>query len=153
LDDLTLLRRFTAHRDNAALDALVERHWDFVYRFALRLTHNTADADDVVQQTFLQMMRLAEKFNGQASARAWLGGLALHVHKNRRRAETRLQRREQEKRTAAAAVAVAAKDASNDGLRTAVRESVDELPNHFRLPLRRRRRRCCCCSDKRLRPF
>jgi RNA polymerase sigma-70 factor (ECF subfamily) len=45
---------------------------DDVYRFALSLTRNEADADDVVQETFLRAYRSWHTFERGSDARRWL---------------------------------------------------------------------------------
>jgi RNA polymerase sigma-70 factor (ECF subfamily) len=40
-----------------SLEQLYAEHRDFIYRVALRVTHNAGDAEDVVQNVFLRMMR------------------------------------------------------------------------------------------------
>jgi RNA polymerase sigma-70 factor (ECF subfamily) len=48
-------QREAAHRE--ALQELAERHARFVYRVAYAVVRNTAEAEDVVQETFLQLLR------------------------------------------------------------------------------------------------
>ena len=45
---------------------------DDVYRFALSLTRNAADADDIVQETFLRAFRSWHTFQPGSDARRWL---------------------------------------------------------------------------------
>lgn len=45
---------------------------DDVYRFALSLTRNAADADDLVQETFLRAYRSWHTFEPGSDARRWL---------------------------------------------------------------------------------
>ncbi len=45
---------------------------DDVYRFALSLTRNEADADDIVQETFLRAYRSWHTFEQGSDARRWL---------------------------------------------------------------------------------
>jgi RNA polymerase sigma-70 factor (ECF subfamily) len=47
--------RDTRHR--AAVERMMERHGRLVYRVAFAVVRNAADAEDVVQETFLQMLR------------------------------------------------------------------------------------------------
>lgn len=53
-----------------ARDALP--YMDDVYRFALSLTRNAADADDIVQETFLRAFRSWHTFQPGSDARRWL---------------------------------------------------------------------------------
>jgi RNA polymerase sigma-70 factor (ECF subfamily) len=53
---------------------------DAIYRFALRLTAgNRAEADDIVQETFLRAYRHWHTFQRGTSARAWLFTIARNV--------------------------------------------------------------------------
>src|SRR5215469_540345 len=45
---------------------------DDVYRFALSLTRNEADADDIVQETFMRAYRSWHTFQKGSDARRWL---------------------------------------------------------------------------------
>lgn len=53
-----------------AREALV--HLDAVYRAALRLAGNAADADDLVQETMLRAYRAWEQYRRGTNARGWL---------------------------------------------------------------------------------
>jgi len=48
--------------DSAALDALVRAHQDRVYAFAMRMCRNVEDAKDILQETFLGMVRSLREF-------------------------------------------------------------------------------------------
>src|SRR2546428_10557300 len=45
---------------------------DSLYRTALRLTRNPADAEDLVQETYLKAFRAADRFEPGTNLRAWL---------------------------------------------------------------------------------
>jgi len=58
--------------DPHAFEELVERHQERVYRLALRLTGSPADAEDVLQDTFLQVHRNLDGFRGDSKFTTWL---------------------------------------------------------------------------------
>ena len=62
-----------------ALGAIVERHQGAVYRYALALTRNQQQAEDVLQQAFLDALRGAGGFRGDAAVRSWLLTLTRHA--------------------------------------------------------------------------
>lgn len=76
-----------------AADARFERDalpWlDDVYRFALSLTRNEADAHDVVQDTFLRGYRSWHTFLPGSDARRWLFTIARNVFLRTRERERR----------------------------------------------------------------
>jgi RNA polymerase sigma-70 factor (ECF subfamily) len=74
-------------RDATALATLFERHHEPVRRFLARLA--AGDSEDLVQTTFLEAWRGAATFRGQASARAWLLGIAANVARHHVRGEVR----------------------------------------------------------------
>ena len=45
---------------------------DAVYNFALRMTNDEDDADDLVQETFLKAFRFFDKFEKVTNCKAWL---------------------------------------------------------------------------------
>ncbi len=47
-------------------------HRTLLYRFALRLRGNAADADDLVQETYLKAFRFWDSFDQGTNVRAWL---------------------------------------------------------------------------------
>ena len=47
-------------------------HRDYLYRVALRLTWNSDEAEDLVQDTFLKAWRFFDKFQPGTNCRAWL---------------------------------------------------------------------------------
>lgn len=68
-----------------ALGDLFERHEPAVRRYMGRLGIARSDADDLVQATFLEVLRAAKRFDPAHSAGAWLLGIAtILVRRNRR---------------------------------------------------------------------
>ena len=47
-------------------------HLDALYRYALRLTRNEKDAEDLLQDTFLRAYRFWEKYKKGSNCKAWL---------------------------------------------------------------------------------
>jgi len=67
-DDVELLR--LGRSDPGAFRALVERQSQYLYGVAHALTNNSADAEDLVQETFLAAVK--GSFRGESSVRTWL---------------------------------------------------------------------------------
>jgi RNA polymerase sigma-70 factor (ECF subfamily) len=74
--------------DDRAFEDLVERYQARVYRLACRLTNNT-DAEDAVQDTFLQVYQQVHSFRGDARFGTWLYRVATNTCLMRRRAQAR----------------------------------------------------------------
>lgn len=58
--------------DQDAFRALVERHSRSVYRLAYRMTGSAADAEDVVQDTFVRAYRQLGRFEARSNFGTWL---------------------------------------------------------------------------------
>jgi RNA polymerase sigma-70 factor (ECF subfamily) len=70
-----------------SFEDLVTRYQAELYRFALRLTENRTDADDLYQETLLKAFRAFDRLDGAANHRAWLYRIASNTFlSNRRRA-------------------------------------------------------------------
>ncbi len=58
--------------DTAAIRAFVEAYRAPVFAFALRLSGDSALAEDILQETFLSALRGIRTFRGEGSLKAWL---------------------------------------------------------------------------------
>jgi len=56
---------------------------DSLYRTALRLTHVPADAEDLVQETYLKAFRAADRFEPGTNLKAWLFTILHNTVRNR----------------------------------------------------------------------
>lgn len=75
----------TAWDRTGEFEAVVLVHLDTLYRSALRLTHNRAEAEDVVQETCLRAFRSFHRFNPGTNVRAWLFTILRNTFLNRLR--------------------------------------------------------------------
>lgn len=76
--------------ETAALGALFDRHRPHVRRFIARLAGADArDLDDLVQTTFLETFRAAQRFRGASTVRSWIFGIAVNVVRQHARGERR----------------------------------------------------------------
>jgi len=66
------LVRQAAQGDSAAFHALVDRHAPELFRLAVSLSARRADAEDVVQETFIGAYHGLRRFDGRASVKTWL---------------------------------------------------------------------------------
>jgi RNA polymerase sigma-70 factor (ECF subfamily) len=66
-----------------AFDAEALAFIDGLYRTALRLTGRAADAEDLVQETYLKAFRAADRFEPGTNLRAWLFTILHNTARNR----------------------------------------------------------------------
>lgn len=70
-NDLELLQR-AATGDGRAFHSLVDRHAQRMFRLAISLVGNAADAEDILQETFAGAYKGLAGFEGRASVKTWL---------------------------------------------------------------------------------
>ena len=58
--------------DSREYEHIVKKHIDTVYRIAISYTKTPADADDVVQQTFLKLLTKCPEFKDREHEKRWL---------------------------------------------------------------------------------
>ncbi|MCA9278689.1 MAG: sigma-70 family RNA polymerase sigma factor [Phycisphaeraceae bacterium] len=90
VNELTDEQLVEAHRsgDRAAMRTLIERYHNDLYRFLYRLLGNSASAEDVFQDAFLQVHLSAETFDVTRRFKPWLYTIAANKARDlmRRRA-------------------------------------------------------------------
>jgi RNA polymerase sigma-70 factor (ECF subfamily) len=65
--------------DAEAFEALYNLHKRRVYSLCLRMTANTAEAEDLTQEAFLQLFRKIGTFRGESAFSTWLHRMAVNV--------------------------------------------------------------------------
>jgi RNA polymerase sigma-70 factor (ECF subfamily) len=137
--DRLIVRRM-AGGDHLALGELYDRHARLLYSLALRIVRERSDAEDVLQETFSQVWRQANRF--EASRGTVVGWL---VTVTRSRALDRLRQRRTQREGAADFDRVA--DSLTDQSRALdlqlvtaeqagrVRQTLAALPDELRIPL------------------
>jgi RNA polymerase sigma factor (sigma-70 family) len=146
--DGELLARFVRLRDEAAFAALVRRHGAMVLGVARRQLREPADAEDVLQATFLLLARRAGAIRRPDSVGCWLYGVALRLA---RRSRVTTARRRLHETRAGRADRVASNrsdppaELSLREARLALDEELSRLPEKYRSPL------VLCCLEGRTR--
>lgn len=64
-------------------------HMDALYNFAFRLTGDSDEADDLVQETYLRAFRFFDKFEKGTNCKAWLFRILKNTFINKYRKETK----------------------------------------------------------------
>lgn len=139
-DEALLVR--SREGDRQAFRDLVERYRDDLHRFLIRFLGSRTAADDVFQETFLQVHLAADSFDHERRFRPWLFAIASnkardHHRRTRRRAATSLDAPLHVGE--GTLVDLLQADLPDPGqpvadaeTRIAVKRVVDELPLHYR---------------------
>jgi RNA polymerase sigma factor (sigma-70 family) len=90
--DSELVQRI-ARGELDALGALFDRHEAALRRYFCRLGLSPSDADDLVQATFLEVVRAAARFDATLPLLGWLYGLASIMARRHRRSLARAAKR------------------------------------------------------------
>jgi len=134
--------------ERAAFAAEAMQYAPQLYSAALRMTRNQADAEDLVQETYLRGFRSFHTFEQGTNLRAWLFRILTNAYINRYRAK---QRRPIESDLGeiedlylyrrlggmeAAAASLSAEDQFLDMFTDdEVKQALEDLPENFRLPV------------------
>ena len=132
--------------DQAKFAELAMEHMGSIYSGALRMTRNPADAEDLVQETFLKAYRGFGGFEEGTNIKAWLYRILTNTYINAYRAK---QRRPDEsdlgevedlylyRRLGGLEAARAGRSAEDELMdlftETEVKEAIEELPENFRI--------------------
>lgn len=130
LTDAELLRGCLA-RDDGAVRELTRRHNQRLFRIARGILRQDADAEDVVQDTYIRAFTHLEHFRGDSSVGTWLVRIAMNealARLRRHRPTTTID----EMTTPSASPGPETLMAQQE-LGTLLERSIDELPDHFRL--------------------
>ena len=73
-----------------AFEAEAMPHVDRLFRHAMWLERNRAEAEDLVQETLVQALQSFHRFASGTNCRAWLLSILHHVRSNRQRKQGRL---------------------------------------------------------------
>ncbi len=74
-DDKFLLAQI-AKGDRNAIRVLFARHHVKIFRFVARMVKNEAVAEELVNETFIEIWRCAEKFEGRSAPTTWIFSIA-----------------------------------------------------------------------------
>ncbi len=71
--------RLAQEGDAGAFEFLYRMHSRRVYALCLRMVGNTAEAEDLAQEAFLQLFRKIQTFRGESAFSTWLHRLSVNV--------------------------------------------------------------------------
>ena len=78
--------------DETAIARLIETYQAGVFRFALSILNDPADANEVTQDTFIAALRALKSYREASTFRAWLYRIALNNSRSRLRKRNALER-------------------------------------------------------------
>jgi RNA polymerase sigma-70 factor, ECF subfamily len=123
--------------DLVAFEQLVAEYGDRVFGIALRVTGSPADAEEVMQEAFLQAFRSWSTFRGEAAPTTWLYRIAVNAALMRVRARPAVELLSE--REEGVEVADWSADAADSVLRGELREQIEagitRLPEELRVTL------------------
>ena len=79
--------------DSSAFESLYRLHVDRVYALCLRMTGNTAEAEDCTQEAFIQAWSKLDRFRGDSSFGTWMHRVAVNTVLGRMRKSNRERNR------------------------------------------------------------
>lgn len=131
-EDARLLRAIAAE-DQGALALLYRRRGGLIFSFLMRMLGNEAEAQEVLQDTFIRLWRRAKEFDAErSSATAWLlmfaRGMALDKLRSRSRHTAKLSAYETEVAIFETADNSGAGELERDELSSVCRNAVERLP-------------------------
>ena len=80
--DAELVHRFLAG-DESAFVEITARYREKIFSVAISLLRNRADAEEIVQDTFIRAYRGLKNFRGDSSLATWLHRIAVNLSRNR----------------------------------------------------------------------
>lgn len=131
---------------SSAVAALVESHGPRLHALALRLCGHRADAEDMVQDVFVQALRKWHAFRGEADPGTWLYAIAARSCKARARRKGGIDKRQvamsqlmpwRETTVMALAAAPEGRESASERNEAVARVQTEiaRLPEHLRVPL------------------
>ncbi|MGB4106535.1 MAG: RNA polymerase sigma factor [Alphaproteobacteria bacterium] len=87
-DDRELIKRAQSG-DTGAFEALVNRHYETMFRMAYKFSGNRQDAEDITQESCLRLARGLHSFKGESAFTSWLYRLVVNTGKDWYRSNNR----------------------------------------------------------------
>lgn len=115
-------------QDASAFERLYRLHVDRVYGLCLRMTGSRSEADDCVQEAFIQAWNKLDKFRGDSAFSTWLHRIAVNAVLGR----MRKSKREQDRIQSAAEVSTSPASIGDSGHLRDLSDAVDRLPEGAR---------------------
>ncbi len=139
-----LFRLFVEERNKEAISVFFQKQSDLFYRVALKYTKNRADAEDVVQASFIRIIDKADQYKGLHTSeerllQSWCLSIIVHCAIKKTKSESIRKRNEssysahynkpfQEKVNME-------KNTEKEKIHEMVKEAIIQLPEKYRIPI------------------
>ncbi len=87
LSDEQLVKLFLQNKDEEGFNEIVNRYENKIYALALRITHNPSEAEEVLQEVFLTILKKLGTFREESKFSTWLFRIASNASCMRLRVE------------------------------------------------------------------
>ena len=129
-DDRSLADAVSGTGDERAFRELYRRHTPALYQLVLRMLGGaTADAEDVVQETWIRAVRQLSKFRWESSLKTWITAIGLNLGRETLRRRARVKAEEFDEHLGLSVPPV------RDGERIDLERAIARLPNGYRTVL------------------
>lgn len=74
---------------NESLEAVYEEYHRYIYHLSLKLTRNNVEAEDLMQEVWVKVVRYEESVTGVEHVKAWLTTITMNTFRDRYRKKVR----------------------------------------------------------------
>lgn len=139
-NDEELIREYQSTHNQQIMAILFTRYTDIGFRTAMRFVRNQADAEDILQTTYIHFLQNIGMFREGITIRPWLMKMIVNTCKNKLIEEKRRQKRQE--KVASERFVQHVPEAQNSKLESEkvelkelLRKNVDLLPEKYRSPI------------------
>ena len=139
-NDEELIREYRSTQNQQIMAILFTRYADIGFRTAMRFVRNQADAEDILQTTYIHFLQNLDLFREGITIRPWLMKMIVNTCKNKLIEEKRRQKRKE--KVASERFVQQVPETQNSELESEkaelkelLRKNVDLLPEKYRSPI------------------
>jgi RNA polymerase sigma-70 factor, ECF subfamily len=72
VEDEKLVELFITEKKESAFEEIVDRYCEKIYRLAIRITRNSSEAEEVLQEVLVTLVQKLDTFRGESKFSSWL---------------------------------------------------------------------------------
>ena len=142
--NITLFRLYVEQGNKEAISIFFQNQTDLFYRVALKYTRNSADAEDVLQSSFIRMINKADQYKGLQSddeklLRTWCLSIVVNSALDRHRSESTRKKNETNYSNANTIPFQEEinmeTNSENEVVHQKVKDAIIQLPEKYRIPI------------------